>query len=65
MTGDCGSCTVMIDVEIVKYCLVLAASASGREIITIEGLRKVEGLQKAFVEANGFQVGYCAIGIIR
>ena len=55
----------MIDVEIVKYCLVLAASASGREIITIEGLRKVEGLQKAFVEANGFQVGYCAIGIIR
>jgi carbon-monoxide dehydrogenase small subunit len=64
MTGDCGACTVLVDGEIAKSCLILAASANGREVTSIEGLRDIERLQQSFIAANGFQCGYCTSGMI-
>jgi len=64
MTGDCGACTVLVDGEITKSCLMLAASANGREVTSIEGLRDIERLQQSFIAANGFQCGYCTSGMI-
>ncbi len=64
-SGECGACTVLVD-GIPKYsCLMLALEAEGREITTIEGLMKGEALgvvQKAFVEEDGMQCGYCTPG---
>ena len=60
--GECGSCTVLVDGEIVCSCLVLAASAVGREITTIEGLGsedEISDVQKAFVDAGAVQCGFC------
>jgi xanthine dehydrogenase YagT iron-sulfur-binding subunit len=63
--GECGSCTVLID-GIPRYaCMILAPEAEGREITTIEGLMKGEELgavQRAFVEADALQCGYCTPG---
>ncbi len=61
--GDCGACTVLLDGRPVKSCLVLTLSAIGREVTTIEGLRGT-ALQRAFVEENGFQCGFCTPGIL-
>ncbi len=65
--GECGACTVLID-GIPRYaCLILALEAEGREITTIEGLMKGEALgavQKAFVEEDAMQCGYCTTGMI-
>ncbi len=67
-TGDCGACTVLIDGAARKSCLVLAASADGRTITTIEGLAQDDGtlhpLQSAFWEEYGFQCGFCTAGMI-
>ena len=67
-TGDCGSCTVLIDGRAVKSCLYLAMKARGKEILTIEGLRGENGelhpLQKAFIEHFAIQCGYCTPGMI-
>jgi 4-hydroxybenzoyl-CoA reductase subunit alpha len=65
--GDCGSCTVIMDGEPVKSCLVLAAAADGCEIETIEGLESGGGLhplQKSFVARGAIQCGYCTPGMV-
>ena len=65
--GACGACTVLVDGERVLSCLLLAVQCEGRAVTTIEGLALAEGLhplQKAFVEHDGFQCGYCTPGQI-
>ncbi|WP_338664554.1 (2Fe-2S)-binding protein [Pararoseomonas sp. SCSIO 73927] len=66
-TGVCGACSVLLDGEVVKSCLSLAAQADGHEITTVEGLC-VDGvlhpLQEAFAEHGGFQCGYCTPGFL-
>ena len=65
--GECGSCTVLVDGEIVCSCLVLAASAVGPEITTIEGLGsedEISDVQKAFVDAGAVQCGFCTPGLL-
>ena len=65
--GVCGACTVRVDGDIVRGCLVLACSLDGAEVTTIEGLTdsgEVEDLQDAFVARNAAQCGYCTPGMI-
>ncbi|MFK7831214.1 MAG: (2Fe-2S)-binding protein [Congregibacter sp.] len=68
MTGHCGACTVMIDGEIAKSCVVQAATLPRAEITTIEGLQQADGelspVQQAFWDNAGFQCGYCAPGFL-
>lgn len=63
--GACGACTVLVDGERINGCLALAVQYQGREIVTVEGLAGSDGLhplQKAFVEHDGLQCGYCTPG---
>lgn len=65
--GECGACTVMLDGLTVNSCLVLAAEIEGREVLTIEGLRKGDTLhpvQQAFIDESGYQCGFCTSGTI-
>jgi carbon-monoxide dehydrogenase small subunit len=65
--GECGSCSVMVDGELVCACLVLAAAATGQEIVTIEGVAPIGSptdVQHAFVEAGAVQCGFCTPGLI-
>ena len=65
--GECGSCSVLLDGELVCACLVLAAQADGHEVRTVEGLRGEDGLhrvQQAFVDAGAVQCGFCTPGLI-
>lgn len=62
--GDCGACTVMMDGWPVKSCLVLAVEAQEHPILTVEGLGGMAAVQKAFVQANAFQCGYCTSGFL-
>ena len=65
--GECGSCSVLMDGELVCACLVLAAQAEGREVVTVEGLARGEELhelQRAFVEAGAVQCGFCTPGLV-
>ncbi len=65
--GVCGACTVQIDGEAVKSCLLLAAQADGHEVTTVEGLAKggeLSALQKSFNEHHALQCGYCTPGIL-
>jgi xanthine dehydrogenase YagT iron-sulfur-binding subunit len=65
--GACGACTVLVDGERINSCLALAVQYEGREITTIEGLGTpgaLHPLQKAFIEHDGFQCGYCTPGQI-
>jgi carbon-monoxide dehydrogenase small subunit len=65
--GVCGACTVLLDGEPVRSCLVFAVQASGREVITVEGLGTPDNLhpiQEAFREAHGAQCGFCTPGIL-
>lgn len=68
MTGHCGACTVMIDGQIAKSCIVQAATLSRASITTIEGLAGEDGelnaVQQAFWDNAGFQCGYCAPGFV-
>ncbi len=61
--GVCGACTVRVDGEIVRGCLMFAAQADGCKVDTIEGLsdsREIEELQSAFVLTNALQCGFCS-----
>jgi len=65
--GVCGACTVRVDGEILRGCLVLAASLDGAEVTTIEGLTdsgEVADLQEAFVARNAAQCGFCSPGMV-
>ncbi|MBO0870626.1 MAG: (2Fe-2S)-binding protein, partial [Micromonosporaceae bacterium] len=65
--GQCGACTVHVDGRRVVSCLTLAASVSGRQVTTIEGLADGDNLhpmQQAFIDHDAFQCGYCTSGQI-
>ena len=61
--GECGSCSVLLDGVLVCACLVPAAQAEGRDVVTIEGLAAAD-LREAFVEAGAIQCGFCTPGLI-
>jgi xanthine dehydrogenase YagT iron-sulfur-binding subunit len=66
--GQCGACTVHVNGERVLSCLTLALQVRGKEVTTIEGLARADGtlhpMQRAFIEHDGFQCGYCTPGQI-
>jgi len=65
--GECGSCSVLLDGELVCACLVLAAQADGHDVVTVEGLGADEELhpvQQAFVDAGAVQCGFCTPGLV-
>ena len=65
--GECGSCSVYLDGELVCSCLVLAGQAEGRQVITVEGLAgedELHAVQEAFLEAGAVQCGFCTPGLI-
>ena len=65
--GECGSCSVLMDGDLVCACLVLAAAAAGRNVQTVESLSDGEELhpvQRAFVDAGAVQCGFCTPGLI-
>lgn len=67
MQGECGACTVILDGASVCSCIVLAASADGSEVQTIEGLAepgRLHPIQQAFAESDGAQCGYCTPGMV-
>ena len=61
--GECGSCSVLLDGELVCSCLVLAAQADGHDVVTVEG-QGFEHVQEAFVEAGAVQCGFCTPGLV-
>jgi carbon-monoxide dehydrogenase small subunit len=65
--GVCGACTILVDGEPVRSCLMLAVQADGRELTTVEGLaqgNELHPLQQAFWEAHGLQCGFCTPGFL-
>lgn len=64
LNGDCGACTVIVDGLPAKSCLMLAVEAEGHAILTVEGLGGLAPIQKAFVDADAFQCGYCTSGFL-
>ena len=65
--GECGSCSVLLDDELVCSCLVLGAQADGHEVVTVEGLADGDALspvQQAFVDAGAVQCGFCTPGLV-
>ena len=63
--GQCGACTVLIDNRAVRSCLLAVSRAAGKEIVTLEGLGSPENphpVQKAFIDEQAFQCGYCLNG---
>jgi carbon-monoxide dehydrogenase small subunit len=65
--GECGSCSVILDGELVCSCLVMAADADGSEVVTVEGIAGGDGLhrvQQAMIEGSGVQCGFCTPGIV-
>jgi carbon-monoxide dehydrogenase small subunit len=65
--GECGSCSVLLDGTLVCSCLVLAAQADGREMVTVEGIAqdgRLNAVQDAFAEAGAVQCGFCTPGLV-
>jgi carbon-monoxide dehydrogenase small subunit len=66
--GVCGACTVLLDGQPVRSCLMLAAQVDGRELTTVEGLapgpERLHPLQEAFWDSHGLQCGFCTPGIL-
>ncbi len=66
--GECGACSVLLDGKLVNSCLVLAAQADGRDVVTIEGIHAADGgpndLQQAFIEYGAVQCGFCIPGMV-
>ena len=65
--GVCGACTVIVDGEPVRSCLMFAAQAAGKKIRTVEGLAKgddLHPLQQAFMDHHGLQCGFCTPGFL-
>jgi carbon-monoxide dehydrogenase small subunit len=66
-TGTCGACSVLVDGEVVKSCLMLAVQVQGRELRTVEGLGRdgaLHPLQESFMQCGGLQCGYCTPGFL-
>jgi carbon-monoxide dehydrogenase small subunit len=66
-TSNCGVCVVQLDGEPVKSCTVLAAMASGHDVLTVEGLEKdgeLDPVQQGFMEEHGLQCGFCTPGMM-
>lgn len=67
-TGNCGACTVQVNGEAVKSCMLLAVQADGATVRTVEGLAGDDGrlapLQQAFSDHHGLQCGYCTPGML-
>ena len=66
-TSNCGTCVVLMDGEPVKSCTLLAATAAGREIRTVEGLEVagvLDPVQQGFMEEHGLQCGFCTPGMM-
>ncbi len=65
--GDCGACTVLIDNEPVRSCMILVEDVAGKEILTIEGLSSngsLHPIQKSFMKHDALQCGFCTPGMI-
>ena len=66
--GICGACSVMLDGEPVRSCLIYAVQADGHRVLTVEGLAQPDGrlsvLQDSFCEMHGLQCGYCTPGML-
>ena len=65
--GECGSCSVLLDGNLVCACLVLAAQADGHDVVTVEGLADGDSLhrvQEAFADAGAVQCGFCTPGLV-
>ena len=65
--GECGSCSVYLDGELVCSCLVAAGQAEGRDVVTVEGLAgedELHPVQAAFLEAGAVQCGFCTPGLL-
>lgn len=66
-TSNCGACTVLLDGQPVKSCTMLGVQAEGREVTTVEGMMRADGLhpvQAAFKEHHGLQCGFCTPGMM-
>jgi aerobic-type carbon monoxide dehydrogenase small subunit (CoxS/CutS family) len=66
--GVCGACTILVDGQSVRACLMLAVQANGRSVMTVEGLAEPDGslhpIQQAFWEEHGLQCGFCTPGFL-